>query len=148
VKWLLDTNVISESVRDRPHRAVLAWIAAQPPEDTTISIVTLAELRDGALTHRDEVRRRKLTDWVDLKIAEWFRDRTLPLTAEILIDWLQLARKFKVRGNQRDAADLLIAATARIHDLVLVSRNTRDFANTGIIVYDPWNDRTHHMDDS
>ena len=146
MKWLLDTNVISESVRDRPHHAVLAWIAAQPPEDTAISIVTFAELRDGASTHRDEVRRRKLTDWVDLKIAHWFRDRTLPLTAEILTDWLQLARKFRAKGDPRDAADLLIAATARIHGLILVSRNTRDFANTGIIVYDPWNDRTHRMD--
>ena len=143
MKWLLDTNVASESVRARPSPAVIRWIAARPPEELAISIVTLAELRDGALTARDEARRRVLSQWIDTEIANSFHNRTLSLTTEILIDWLQLSRRLTAKGRPQVAADLLIASTARVHDLVVASRNTRHFAGTGVIVYDPWSGKTH-----
>jgi toxin FitB len=146
VKWLLDTNVVSESVRKSPSTKVLNWIAAESPTDTAISIVTLAELRDGASTARDEGKRRKLIEWIDAEIVDSFGNRTLPLTTEILIAWIALSRRLRGKGNTRDPADLLIAATARVHDLTLVSRNTRHFAGTGVVVYDPWSDVTHRME--
>jgi hypothetical protein len=70
----------------------------------------------------------------------------LPLTSEILVDWLELARQLAGRRITRAAPDVLIAATARIHNLTVVTRNVRDFADTGVVVYDPWNDQTHSMD--
>lgn len=146
MKWLLDTNVISEGVRDNPRRAVVEWIAARPPEDVAISLVTLAELLDGAASSRDEVRRQKLTAWIEIQVADAFRDRMLPLTPDVLIEWLRLARRLRGRGKSRDAADLLIAATARIHNLTIATRNVRDFADTGVVVYDPWNAKTNVMD--
>jgi toxin FitB len=146
VRWLLDTNVLSEATRDRPRRSVVDWVAAQAPENLAISVVTLSELLDGASTNADEVRRRKLTSWVENEVSTMFEDRTLPLTPSILIDWLRLGRRLRANGRAREAADLLIASTARVHKLTLVTRNVRDFAETGIIVYDPWNDKTHAMD--
>jgi predicted nucleic acid-binding protein len=68
------------------------------------------------------------------------------LTQDVLVDWLILSRKLAVRGISRTAPDLLIAATARVGDLTVVTRNVRDFADTGVVVYDPWNDQTHRMD--
>jgi toxin FitB len=146
VKWLLDTNVVSEATRDRPRRSVIDWVAAKAPEDLAISVVTLSELLDGASTNADEIRRRKLTSWVEIEVSATFKDRTLPLTPSILIDWLRLGRRLRATGRAREAADLLIASTARVRKLTLVTRNVRDFANTGIIVYDPWDDETHVMD--
>ena len=108
--------------------------------------MTLAEHRDGALTARAESKRRQLTDWIDNEVVPFFDDRTIPLTVNILIDWLRTSRQFRTSRKTRDAADLLIAATARVHNLVLVSRNVRDFAGTGIVVYDPWNDKVHSSD--
>ena len=113
VKWLLDTNVISEGVRSQPNRTVVGWIAARPPADMAISIVTVAELRDGARLPLTRARRRKLVQWVDAEIATSFRDRTLPLTTEILVNWLGLARQIQSGRGTRAVADLLIAATAQ-----------------------------------
>jgi predicted nucleic acid-binding protein len=146
VKWLLDTNVVSDSVRDRPHPAVSGWIAGVAREDAAISIVTYAELWDGATSAVDNTKRERLTEWVQVEIRQGFHDRTLPLTADILVDWLRLSRKLSARRITRDASDLLIASTARMHDLILVTRNVRDFADTGILVYDPWTGETHKME--
>jgi predicted nucleic acid-binding protein len=146
VKWLLDTNVVSESVRKKPTSKVVNWIAAALPKDTAISVVTLAELRDGAMTTADEEKRKLLTEWIDAEIVDSFGSRMLPVTAEILIDWIGLSRKLRQKGRSRDPADLLIAATARVHNLTLVSRNARHFAGTGVVVYDPWNSETHHTE--
>ena len=146
MKWLLDTNVVSEGVRSRPNAMVVHWIASRLPKDLAISAVTLAELRDGASTAADETRRTILTRWIETDVTPFFDEQTIPLTVEILIDWIALYRRFRLTGKSRDPADMLIAATARVHDLIVVSRNVRDFADTGIVVYDPWNDQTHRMD--
>jgi len=146
VKWLLDTNVVSEGIRTRPSPRVVGWLSSQARHDLAISTVTLAELRDGAATALDEVRRTALTTWLDTDIATFFGDRTIPLTVDILMDWIAMSRRLRTNRITRDAADMLIAATARVHGLVLATRNLRDFADTGIVVYDPWNDQTHRMD--
>jgi len=146
VKWLLDTNVVSESARPRPDPGVLAWISGQPTEQMAISVVTLAELRDGASTVADERRRQQFERWIDTDVATSFAHRTLPLTIEILAHWFFLGRRLSAKGRPRVAPDLLIAATAWVHDLTVVSRNFRDFTGTGIVVFDPWTRNTHHMD--
>src|SRR5262249_25021613 len=145
MKWLLDSNVVSEPAREKPDSAVVRWLAAKAKSDTAISIVTLAELRDGVATARDEARRERLTHWIDLQIVQHFQHRTLPLSIEVLLDWIALSRRLRKVGRIRDAADVLIAATARVHELILVSRNVRDFAGTGLVVYDPWKDQHHQM---
>lgn len=146
MKWLLDTNVVAEGTRDRPARSVVEWIRAKPIEDLAISIVTWAELREGAQSNPDAARRRKLIDWIEAEVSVTFQGRTLALTDDILIDWLRLSRRLRGKGSVRDAADLLIAATARIHELTVVTRNTRHFAATGVVLYDPWTGKTHVMD--
>ena len=146
MRWLFDTNVVSETVHPRPNRGVLAWITRQPDELTAISIVTLAELREGASSDSDERRRSELAHWLDHTVMPWLGERSLPLTLEILIDWLDVGHRLSRQGMTRDSADLLIAATARVHNLILVSRNVRDFAGTGVVVYDPWNGDTHRLE--
>jgi predicted nucleic acid-binding protein len=146
VKWLLDTNVVSEGVRRKPNVKVMSWIATESSRETAISIVTLAELRDGASSVRDEAKRRQLAAWIDAEIMGSFGDRTIPLTTEVLLDRVRLSRRLRETRNTRDPADLLIASTARVHSLTLVSRNVRDFAGTGVVVYDPWTSETHRME--
>jgi toxin FitB len=146
LKWLLDTNVVSEAVHRHPNQRALDWINQRPPPLIAISIVTIAELRLGARMTADPRRRVELTRWIDEQVEPSFSDHTLPLSLEILIDWLELGRRGAVAGKTRSPADLLLASTARVHDLIIVSRNVRDFVGTGVLVYDPWSGKTHQMD--
>jgi len=146
VKWLLDTNVVSEPIRQKPSPAVVNWLAAKAKGETAISIVTLAELRDGAACARDQLKRHQLSTWIDTEIVEYFEDRTLSLSIDVLLDWIALSRRLRRGGRAREPTDLLIGATARVHSLILVSRNIRHFAGTGIVVYDPWNDELHRTE--
>lgn len=143
MNWLLDTNVVSETVRPRPNRSVMHWIASQSDETMGVSAVTVAELRVGAEATPSETRRRELAFWIDAAMPNWFGDRILPVTETILIDWIKTADRLASQGRTRASADLLIAATARVHGLTIVTRNLRDFANTGIAVFDPWSGITH-----
>jgi hypothetical protein len=146
VSWLLDTNVVSDGVRIRPNRNVVRWLAAQARDRLIVSIVTLAELRQGAVTALDPAQRTRLARWIDDEVVPYFSQRIIPLTVDILVDWMAHSRRLKSARKAGDAADMLIAATARVHGLTVVSRNVGDFAGTGTVVYDPWHDRTHRMD--
>ena len=146
MKWLLDSNVLSEQVRIRPKASVIAWVRQQDRQQIVTSIVVVAELRRGAVATDDPRRRRELTTWIDTEVSNSFAGRILPVTLEILIDWLELIRRTAASGKTRAPADLLIASTARVHDLVLVTRNVRDFEDTGVVVYDPWTGETHKME--
>jgi toxin FitB len=143
LKWLIDTNVISEATSARPHEVVLTWLAEQPAEDLALSIVTLAELRDGAETAASHERRTALLEWVERDVEPGFRDRILPVTINVLIDWLALARRSAAARQPRFAPDLLIAATARVHRLIVVTRNSRDFAQADVPVFNPWTGQKH-----
>ena len=146
MNWLLDTNVLSETIRARPDPAVGSWILSQHWGDLSISTVTLAEIREGIESSMDEQRRRELTNWLEAYIVIPFRDRTLPVDERSLVDWIGMSKLLAQRQITPPAPDLLLAATARIHQLTVVTRNTRDFANTGITVYNPWTDETHKME--
>jgi len=146
VKWLLDTNVISENVSRQANPNVEEWIGEQPVEETGLSAVTLAELADGIALTTDQRRKDELTLWLDAGVISRFNDRIVPVSTEVLLDWLGLTRELGARGRPQAAADMLIASTCRVHDLTLVTRNTRDFANTGITVYNPWTDETQKME--
>ena len=145
MRWLLDTNVVSEFARSRPNRAVLNWIARQPDELVTISAVTLAELQVGLAT-ADDRKRAQLESWLERAVSSWFGERILPVSVEILKTWLETGRGLAAKGMTCNPADLLIAATAHIHNLTVVSRNARDFAGTGVVVHDPWSGKTHHTE--
>jgi toxin FitB len=146
VRWLLDTNVISENVSRPATEKVANWVRDRHPEEIGISAVTLAELIDGIALTTDEPRKSELRLWMDIGILRPFSDRIVPVTTEILLDWIGLTRTLGARGRPQAAADLLIAATCRVHDLTLATRNIRDFANTDITVYNPWTDETHKME--
>jgi predicted nucleic acid-binding protein len=146
VKWLIDTSVVSETAAPRPNLRVLRWFGDQPAQEIAISIVSVAELQHGVLLTQDHAKRTELARWIDEDVFAVFVDRILTIDSEILVQWLDLQRLLLARRQTRSSADLLLAATAVVRSLTMVTRNTRDFANTGITVYNPWTDETHTME--
>jgi toxin FitB len=146
VKWLLDTNVVSETVNLKPNSNVISWIRQQPREQVAMSIVTLAELLEGIEAANDRRKQARLRSWLDDTVMFMFGSDALPLTSAVLVDWLRLNHALARKQVTRQAPDLLLASTARVHGLTIVTRNSRDFANTGIAVYNPWTDTTQKME--
>lgn len=131
--YLLDTNVVSELRRVRPHGAVLAWIAGVPDDELYISAVTAGEIQAGIEITReqDEVKARELEAWLDNVMASY---GVLPMDASAFREWGRL-----MHGKSETLSeDAMIAATALVHRLTVVTRNTGDFAAFRVGVLNPF----------
>lgn len=131
--YLLDTNVISELRRPRPHGGVVAWLEDTPADDIFLSAVTIGELQIGVenIRAQDSERAKLVEQWVDSITAGY---NVLPMDAGSFRRWARL-----VRGQPRDLfADAMIAATAIVHGLTVVTRNVRDFERFNAAVIDPF----------
>lgn len=139
--FLLDTNVISELVKPEPTRRVAAWLEDQDPRDLFISSMTLGEIVRGVERLPVGRRRKALERWVEEDLTDEFEGRILAFDLEAALHWGRIMGAADRRGRPRSAADALIASVARRHDLTLVTRNTRDFAGTGVKTLNPWSAR-------
>ncbi len=136
--FLLDTNVISETVRPRPDTTVLDWIESRSPGDLFLAAQTIGELVRGAWKVREQARREQFERWIEQDLARQFDRRILPLDASTAAVWGRLMGDGDRAGHRPSAADAQIAATAIQHDLTLVTRNVKDFRNFDIGLLDPW----------
>ena len=138
--WLLDTNVLSELRRLRPERKVLDFVAAQPLETLYVSSVTFAEIRFGIELAGDADLRAQLNDWLAHKVRPMFDQRVLAITEDIMFKWRLLVEHGRKAGHTFSQPDLIIAATALHHGLIVVSRDTGDFQKAGVPLHNPWTD--------
>lgn len=131
--YLLDTNVISELRKPRPHGAVVAWVERVANEDLHLSAVTLGELQSGVEITRDQdpEKAAEIESWIDLVGAAW---NVLPLDAGTFRTWARIMH----RRSDDLLIDGLLAATAIVHDLVVVTRNVRDFAPFEVDTLNPF----------
>ena len=136
--FLLDTNVVSETVRPRPEPRVLDWIEAQVPTDLFLAAQTLGELVRGARKARDQARRERFEKWIEQDLARQFDGRILPFDGPAATVWGRLMGDGDRAGRRPAAADAQIASVAIHRDLILVTRNVKDFANFDIRLLNPW----------
>jgi toxin FitB len=145
--FLLDTNVVSETVRLRPEPRVTDWIERQPNDAHFLSVLTLGELRRGFITAPDPQRRARLERWLETDVLRWFEGRILPVTREIADHWGVIDGTCQLRGTKANTADGLIAATALEHGLTVVTRNVKDFALFSVPLFNPWEEPPQHVTD-
>jgi len=134
--YLLDTNVVSELRRTRPHGAVLEWLRSVPDTDLHLSAVTLGEIQAGIELTRDQdaAKASEIERWADQVEGAY---NVLPLDAETFRIWARLMH----RRSETLYEDALIAATARRHRLTVVTRNVDDFAHFGVELLNPFDKR-------
>ena len=134
MKYLVDANVLSEVTRVEPAPEVIRWLARHEAE-LAVDPVILGELEFGILRLLGGRKRAALERW----FAQAFRSVTcLPFTAQTAHRWAQLLADLERKGAAMPIKDSLIAATALVHDLVVVTRNTADFEKAGVKVLDPF----------
>ena len=131
----MDTNALSELRRRTPDANVAAWFARRPPTTLYLSVLTLGEIRKGVEGAPEPARRQTLTDWLEVDLPLFFTGRILGIDAAVADRW---GRLIAAAGRPLPAIDSLLAATALVHDLVLVTRNTRDFTGLPVQVFNPW----------
>lgn len=138
MNYLLDTNVISETVKATPNAGVIAWMATLSLDAVYLSVVTMTELRFGIDRLPMGKRREGLARWLDIDIPLRFEGRVLNIddsTADIAGRlWAQAVGQ----GRTPDLLDVMLAATAKSFDLALATRNVRDFDTYGIRIVNPW----------
>lgn len=133
--YLLDTNVLSESRKRRRDPGVTAWLAATPSDSLYLSVLSVGEIEQGVtrLVRRgDEQQAAALETWLD-GLVQQFEGRICPVTAQIARQWgrVDAARPVPV-------IDGLIAATATVHGMTLVTRNIKDFERSGVRTLNPF----------
>lgn len=131
--YLLDTNVVSETRKSKPHGAVLAWLKATPEQSLYLSAVTLGEIQAGIeiTRERDMAKAAEIEIWLE-QLAQSFQ--ILPVDAAAFRCWAKLLHR---RANHH-LEDALIAATAMTHGLTVVTRNTKDFEAFGVMLLNPF----------
>lgn len=136
--YLVDTNIPSELTRQQPDTRVEDFIRKAGKESLFLSVLTIGEICKGIDLLPVSQKRSALQRWLDVEVRAWFSGRILSVTETIAEGWGHLAAKAQKQGITLAVVDGIIAATALEHDLVLVTRNTRDYSGLGDSLLSPW----------
>lgn len=137
MKYLLDTCVISELIRQKPDNKVLSWMNERSENDLYISVLTLGEIRRGITKLSDQAKKSKLLDWY-IELENRFSSRIIPVDIKIAEEWGGIQGELDKTGNPMSVIDGLLAVTALVHNLVVVTRNTSDFHIQAVEILNPW----------
>ena len=138
MRYLLDTCVISEIVKRRPRQRVVEWVGQQEEMSLYLSVLTLGELHKGISKLPAGDRRTRLARWVQNDLVLRFEGRTVAVSSEVAERWGVLSGEAEAGGRPLPVIDGLLAASAIVSGMVLVTRNAAHFADTGVTVLDPW----------
>jgi hypothetical protein len=138
VKYLLDSCVISELVKSKPDARVVRWIEGSDEDALFLSVLTIGEIQKGIARLDDSPRKEVLQQWLDRDLRARFTTRILPITEEVALAWGATQAEAERKGAPIPTIDGLLGATAKVHNLVVVTRNRRDLIRAAGQVLDPW----------
>lgn len=138
MSYLLDTNVISELIKKHPNQGVINWMNSVQEDLLYLSVFTIGELTKGVEKLPDSTKKERLLTWLQTDLIERFYKRILPFSQSEAIFWGKLTGKFEKTGVKLPIVDSLIAAVALANRSTLVTRNTKDYENTGVQLLNPW----------
>ncbi|WP_261665517.1 type II toxin-antitoxin system VapC family toxin [Deinococcus sp. Marseille-Q6407] len=138
MKFLLDTNVISEMTKPELSQAVTTWLGQTPITEVALSVITLGEIQRGILATPSEKKRAALQQWYDQSFLLMFSGGILNITPAVVEEWAERYQAARARGKTPASMDSLIAATAAAHGLTVVTRNESDFEPLDVPLLNIW----------
>ncbi|MEJ7819542.1 MAG: type II toxin-antitoxin system VapC family toxin [Rubrobacteraceae bacterium] len=138
MRYLLDTNVVSELIARQPNEGVVRWIDGLDPSGVYLGVITIGEISKGVERLPDSPRKEALREWLTDSLMLRFEGRILEIDIAVMLTWGALTARLERRGRTMPAMDSLIAALALSHELTLATRNESDFEDAEITVVNPW----------
>jgi toxin FitB len=138
IRWLLDTNVLSETRKERMNRGVEEWIASLINEQICTSTMNIAELQYGANISKNELQQIEINTWIETDLRLWLAGRILVADEKALLRWRILSRQREIKQQAAPPVDLLIAAVAQENGLHVATRDVAPFVACGVAVLNPW----------
>ncbi len=138
--YLLDTCTISEMVAVQPNANVLSWFQEQDEKTLFLSIITIGEIEKGIYQLPASKKRTLLETWLFDDLVPNFHGRILDINRRMITTWAKMIADLKTKGIVRPSFDSLIEAAALHHQLILVTRNVKNFQNSQVTILNPWED--------
>lgn len=138
MNFLLDTCVISELIKVQQNQTVIDWINSCTEDSLFLSSLTIGEIQKGISKLSTSKKKNTLQNWLDKNLFARFNRRILPIDSLVAQKWGEILAVSKKNGFKLPAIDSLIAATAIVNNLTLVTRNTKDMVQSGVSLYNPW----------
>jgi toxin FitB len=138
MKYILDTNVISEAINKQPNPQVMNWLRAMDAQELYLSVVTVGEIKKGVEKLSESHRKQAIKDWFEHELLIKFDGQILTVDLPVILVWGELVGELEQKGRKLPALDSLIAATAKYYGYTLVTRNEKDFAGINIIIFNPF----------
>jgi len=138
MNFVLDTCVLSETIKPRPDEGLVGWLRAQNPDHLFICSLTMGELRNGMDRLPASKKRHDLLLWL-VELTERYSGHFLDFDVESAFNWGALTASLAGTGNPMPTVDAMIAACTLRYGHTLVTRNERDYSNSGVPLINPWN---------
>lgn len=135
--YLLDTCIISETRLKMPNLGLVNWLSQQDADLLYISSITIGEITSGIVRLGETKKAKELMGWLE-GLQQSFKGRVLPIDAKVAECWGRLLAECEAVGKPRPAIDALICATAKVHNLTLVTRNVKDMEGMGVKIFNPF----------
>lgn len=137
MNYLLDTCFLSELRKLKPQKAVLEWFETADENRLFISALSIGEINYGIALLSDSQQKKEIKAWLQ-QIKESYRDLIIPVDESVTARWGEMRALLQCKGVTLNVIDGLLAATCDIHNLIIVTRNDKDFFATGIKILNPW----------
>ncbi|MGD0879167.1 MAG: type II toxin-antitoxin system VapC family toxin [Anaerolineales bacterium] len=138
MKYLFDTCIISELVSKQPSARVVEWVDSLDTDDVYLSVLTIGEIIKGIEKLPKSRRKTELHTWLKEDLLARFQGKIIPVDTDVIVEWGILTAHVESAGKPMPAIDALIAATAKVNQLTLVTRNVSDFNAADMKVLNPW----------
>jgi tRNA(fMet)-specific endonuclease VapC len=142
MKYLLDTNVISELLAPQPNERVVRWIDTRDPRSVYLSVITIGEIQKGVAKLGASKRKDAIQQWLETDILVRFEGQIATLSVPVMLMWGTLVARLEQGGTPIAALDSMIAAIALENRMMLATRNESHFKYTGVSIVNPWNEES------